>query len=266
MSKKQSEASALITASVLRTRAAQRKALEKSIKAGQDALTEIDKLDEVAAPPAKEPAVCVMCGSESKAWGDRGGFGITHTIGGIRALCHNQTSSLGEGCWQLYARARGNVLLMKGVKVGQHGKYNKPLADKLLIAEVGRLMQVPKHQANIAAQFESVGFGAKTGEQVRLSKIETELAELRVRLRGGQTGNKLAQKADLAEATKRVDEREAARHEDYDDDIEFAEDESDYSPPSGSLADRVQREKDIRDERDAKKKAYVNEVPGSEGQ
>lgn len=260
---KQTEANALITASILRTRKAQRTAAEKQIKAAQDALTEIDKLDKVEAAEPKAPSVCVMCGAESKAWGDRGGFGIQHTIGGIRALCHNQTSAPGLGCWGLYQKSKQNVLMMKGVKVGQHGKYNKPLADRLLTEEVARLISMPKHRANIACQFEAVGLTSKTGQAIWNAKIETELAAIQQRLRGGQAGNERAQAVDLKEATRIVAEREAERV--ADEDIEFVEDESEYHPPTGSYADQVQREKDIRDKRDSKKKAYVNEVPGSEG-
>ena len=256
-----------MTSIIVKSRAGQKKIAERQLAAAQGMLDSIaaDEAKENPPAPPKAPPTCVMCGAESKSWGDRGQFGVQHTIGGIRALCHNQTQAMGEGCWQLYTRAKGNVLLMKGVKIGQHGRYNKPLADELLIEECARMMALPKHQADIAAQFEPTGGGSKkSGQALWNAKIETELKELRQWKRGGQTGNEIAQAADLAEATQTVAEREASRHDDVD--IEFQDGTPDYTPDNESWADKVQREKDLRDERDAKKKSYVAEVPGSEGQ
>lgn len=206
---------------IVKGREAQRKVAERNLAVAQELVDSLAAAEAAENPPAtpKPPQVCVFCGSTLKAWGDRGTFGIQSTISGKSVLCHNQTAQPGEGCWQLYQRAKATVL--PHCKVGPK-RHNKALGDKLLIEEVARLLTMPKHQGNIAAQFEpTYHLTAKTGEQVRLDKIENELKELRQRLRGGQTGNELSQAADLAAATKAVDEREASRY--VDEDIEFGD-------------------------------------------
>lgn len=246
-------------------REGQRKIANAQLAAAQKVLDSIAEVEKAEAPIIKkDPPTCFLCGQPPKAWGDRGAMGIQSTIGGLRALCHVQTQALGEGCWQLMTRAKSNVLMMKGVKIGPHGKYNKGLADELLVVECARMMAIGKNQANVAAQFEPTGGGSKkSGQALVNAKVATELAELRRRTRGGQAGNDLAQAHDQAVAEETVAQREASRTEDID--IEFRAGESDYNPPAGSWADQVQREADEREARDRKKHSYTGEVTVSEG-
>ena len=133
------------------------------------------------------------------------------------------------------------------------------------------MMAIPKHQANIAAQFEPTGaMGRKSGQALWNAKVETELKELRERTRGAENAadiyserGKRTLEIDQAIAEKTVAEREASRTDDVD--IEFQTGTPDYQPDTESWASKVQREKDIREERDSKKHAYTAEAPASEG-
>ncbi len=192
----------------------------KDLEEEEAHLAELQARDDPPAPPSPKPE-CWICHEPVQSGRNMGVIGL---ITGATVLAHAQTGQTG-GCWTIMQRARQTIL--PKCKTGPK-KHDKNLGDRLLRAEIDRMMTMPKYQAEVAKQWEnSYHLTAKTGLAIRVDRIEQELKDYQLRQYGAENRDSgrltpYQQEHDLAVVTKIVDEREAARYADPD--IEFSDD------------------------------------------
>lgn len=207
-----------ITLSVAEGRRYQERSLakrRKDLEAEEEHLAQLKARDAPPAPPKAKPS-CWVCGEPVISGRNMGVIGL---ISPQTVLAHAPTGE-GAGCWTVLQRARATVL--PHCKIGPK-LHDKSKGDRLLRAEVDRMLTLPKFQAEIASQWQnSYHLTTKSPEAIRLDRIENEMRELQVKLYGVKNIPNLSdyqKERDLAEATKRVDDRQREKY--VDPDIEF---------------------------------------------